>query len=192
MENIQKQIELARKNLLDLTMRNRLLNFRPSTRRTLRIIEEIPREIYELLVINEKAMEFLPKPKEESKKDVFLGSPFAAPKENLSDVLGYEESNIWKLPSSGGIVADKHSDRYLQTNLEPESLQRNLFYIYQESNSILEEQGYTILYLALGLLEWRESTSSNEPRQAPLLLSRLNYFVITSSHPLKSNGPVRR
>ncbi|MGH7890291.1 MAG: DUF4011 domain-containing protein, partial [Thermodesulfobacteriota bacterium] len=53
MNNVEKQLEEARRNLLDLTPRNRLLNFRPTKARTLRIIDEIPREIYDILVLRE-------------------------------------------------------------------------------------------------------------------------------------------
>jgi len=61
---IENQIGKARRSLLDLTMRNKLLNFCPTKRITLKIIDEIPREIYDILVIKERAMEFLPLNKE--------------------------------------------------------------------------------------------------------------------------------
>jgi len=45
-----------------------------------------------------------------------------------------------------------------------------LFQINQQSRSVLEEQGYTILYLALGFLEWTESPNSDQSRLSPLVL----------------------
>lgn len=54
--DIDRQLEEARKRLLDLTMRNRLLNFRLTRARTVRVVDEIPREIYDILVLQEKAM----------------------------------------------------------------------------------------------------------------------------------------
>ena len=49
-------------------------------------------------------------------------------------------------------------------------LQKRLFYIYQDSQSILEELGYSTLYLALTFLEWTESEEAKETHLAPLIL----------------------
>ncbi|MBU1625930.1 DUF4011 domain-containing protein [bacterium] len=65
---ISKKLEEARQKLMDLTMRNRLLNFRSPKRKAIKIVDEDPSEIYEMLVLNEKFMEFLPT-KEKSAKD---------------------------------------------------------------------------------------------------------------------------
>lgn len=43
-----------------------------------------------------------------------------------------------------------------------------MFYINQQAKSVLEEQGYNILYLALGFLKWREM--QGEYIKAPLIL----------------------
>lgn len=58
MEKIEKQLEAARQQLLDLTMRNRLLNYRPSKINSLKVVDEIAAEIYDILVIRENIMEF--------------------------------------------------------------------------------------------------------------------------------------
>jgi len=58
MVNPAKELEILRKNLLDLTLRNRLINYLPSKRRTIEITDESPREIYDILVIQEKSMVF--------------------------------------------------------------------------------------------------------------------------------------
>lgn len=57
-DQIEKELEKARCKLLDLTMRNRLLNFRPAKVSTIRVIDEVPREIYDILVLQEKQMSF--------------------------------------------------------------------------------------------------------------------------------------
>jgi hypothetical protein len=41
---------------------------------------------------------------------------------------------------------------------------------YYTARTAIEEQGVTTLYLALGMLEWYESESSEIPRRAPLIL----------------------
>ena len=54
--------------------------------------------------------------------------------------------------------------------MESDALPTKLFRIANEANSVFEEQGYTVLYLALGFLEWKESDASATPRKAPLIL----------------------
>lgn len=54
--DIAKQFDFLRQNLLDLTMRNPLLNFRPGTR-TIEVVDEAPSEIYEILILKEKKSE---------------------------------------------------------------------------------------------------------------------------------------
>ena len=170
--SIEIQLEAARKNLLDLSMRNRLLNFRPNKARSIRVIDEVPREIYDILVLNEKTMGFLPTP--EATTDKFPEEDgetlFKEPSENGAASSQDEVSTLWKLPPPPEQLANKHVDRFLQTTLEPEPLQKRLFYINQQARSVFEEQGYTVLFLAIGFLEWKESGESIELRRAPLVL----------------------
>lgn len=60
MDSVARQIEDARTNLLDMTLRNKLLNFRELKRSTAKIVDEIPAEVYEQLVLEENVMRFLP------------------------------------------------------------------------------------------------------------------------------------
>ncbi len=170
---VDEELARARQQLLDLSMRNRLLNFRPTMARTVRVVDEIPAEIYDILVVREKSMEFLPNP-EPTQSEFVYGR---APKIGLNDLGGTHEgltkeeaSILWKMPRSGTQVAGRHIDRFLQTSLDSESLQRRLFYIYQDAISIVEEVGYSTLFLAMSFLQWTESHTSDQVRQAPLIL----------------------
>lgn len=140
-------------------MRNQLLNFRPRTR-SIKIVDEITTEVYDILVLNQKKMRFLQK--EENTED-------KSSNEEESDI-SVDESILWDLPSPNADLEDKYTDLYLQTNLKAQDLQKRLFYIYKEAESVLQEQGYNILYLALGILEWKESSNIEKPKMAPLLL----------------------
>jgi len=162
-EYLERQLGSARQSLLDLTMRNRLLNFRPTKRSTVRVVDEIPAELYEILVLNERVMQFLPKPEtkegQESENDLEL------------EGLTLEEAKLlWEVDSPSEEIAKRHTDRFLQTSLESQVLQKQLFFISQRAQSVLEEQGYTVLYLAVGFLQWTESPDSEQERKAPLIL----------------------
>jgi superfamily I DNA and/or RNA helicase/very-short-patch-repair endonuclease len=138
-------------------MRNQLLNFRPRAR-SIHIVDEVSTEIYDILVLNQKKMFF--DPKEENIEDL------SSEKElDISE----DENILWELPSPGSVLEDKYTDLNLQTNLKAQDLQKRLFYIHKEAESVLQEQGYNVLYLVLGFLEWRES-SNEKPKRAPLLL----------------------
>ncbi|MDD4296683.1 MAG: DUF3320 domain-containing protein [Ruminiclostridium sp.] len=56
---LQKKIDIARRELLDLSLRNPLLNFRTLKKKGLNITDEKSVEIYRLLVDNGKSMSFL-------------------------------------------------------------------------------------------------------------------------------------
>ncbi len=55
MVDVVKELEALRQNLLDLSLRNNLLNYRPSQKRTISITGRKPEEIYELFVLQEKS-----------------------------------------------------------------------------------------------------------------------------------------
>lgn len=57
-----KIFDTSRKNLLDMGLRNNLLNFK-EVKRTIPIIDEDIGELYNILFVDENSMEFLPKPK---------------------------------------------------------------------------------------------------------------------------------
>ena len=189
--NIEVKINALRKNLLDLTMRNKLLNFKPQVR-SIRVVDEIPTEIYQLMVLEDKKMQFIPRQLTETKPkpqnlDVEF-NPESPDTKGINqteveekdseedelrltlDISDKEASLLWKLPLPNQKVASKHRNLLLQTIHEAEELQKRLFYINQQSKSVLEEQGYNILYLALGFLEWTENNEPNNKHRAPLIL----------------------
>lgn len=182
--NIEVKIGALRKNLLDLTMRNKLLNFKPQAR-SIRVVDEIPTEIYQLMVLEDKKMQFMPRDKKTIPKDENINNPTGSDvnqkpglqeteEDELTlktlDITDKEASVLWKLPLPNKKVAKRHRNLLLQTVHEAEELQKRLFYINQQSKSVLEEQGYNILYLAMGFLEWTESNEPNVKRRAPLVL----------------------
>lgn len=65
---------------------------------------------------------------------------------------------------------ERHSDNRLQTQLTSEGLQKRLLSLFYEAETLEQEQGVNILFLALGFLEWREHKNSEQARYAPLIL----------------------
>lgn len=244
--DIYRQIDVLRQSLLDLTMRNQLLNFRPRSM-TVEVKEGELAEIYDRLVLKKskrKLLQFIPReesgetyqPTDSAHKNASFNkdgeeeSPIIVMDQNtsksasgidngnkivdgenltspavsdelviekspemdvhddlssdmdaeltdfpdtngISEVLAPEESSLlWESPSLDQETLEKNKEIFLPTDLTPSELQRRLFYINQRARSMMEEQGYNILYLAMGFLKWQETNGTPGDREAPLIL----------------------
>ena len=143
---IEKEFKNLRKELLDLTLRNQLLNFK-SRAKTITIVNQSPINLYQTLVLQENKMYFVAnkKDKKEDKSSVWDHIPF--------DFSKFSEG-----------------DKKLATDLTPKELQKRLYYINNQAKTMLQEQGYNILYLAIGFLEWKDKSKPKQNNNAPLVL----------------------
>ncbi len=57
---VSERLERDRESLLDMTLNNRLLNYRTLTARGAEVVGEDPQQVYDSLVTKGKAMSFLP------------------------------------------------------------------------------------------------------------------------------------
>ena len=146
MNSIEKKLNEARTELLDLGLRNPLINYKLLKARGIEVIDESPPDIYQILVQSGKAMSFLPK-RESEEDSLFLFEDDEAENDSA-----------------------RYTDSKLQTIHSPMELQKRLLNTYYTARTAIEEQGVTTLYLALGMLEWYESESSEISRRAPLIL----------------------
>lgn len=144
---IIQEIELARKHLLDLSRRNRMINYRVSKRRTVMIINPDLQGVFDGLVKEERIISF--------KSD------------NPKDDESYTKPIVLPWPTNS-----KTSTKVKQliAPMTQEQLQSKLHEVSKQSKSFFEEQGYSILYMALGMVKWKTSKSAIETSRAPLLL----------------------
>ena len=158
--NVREEIELLRKKLLDMSLRNNFLNFRV-LKRTIPIIDEKIVDLFEILILNEKSMEFLPKnnDSEDSKNEI-----------DDKKLILENRDNMWNIVKNDSHDTDKCSDFFLQTDLTEKNLQKNLFTLYQKYKTSITEQGLNTLFLALGFLEWNDNEHQEEAYKAPLIL----------------------
>ncbi|MDE0085017.1 MAG: DUF3320 domain-containing protein [Candidatus Poribacteria bacterium] len=145
MNSVKTKLDTARAELLDLGLRNPLINYKLLKARGVEIVDESPPDVYQILVQDKKTMSFLPK--DESEEDNFF---------LFEDEEEYDSA--------------RYTDTKLQTSHTSNELQKRLLNTYYTARTALEEQGVTTLYLALGMLEWCESESSEILRRAPLIL----------------------
>jgi very-short-patch-repair endonuclease len=159
------RLEASRQELLDLGLRNPLLNFKLSKAQGVAIVREEAAPAYDVLVRQGKTMYFQAAPEPKKKAAATTTGALFEPEEAISTEL---------LPE---IVAPTEAERQatltdnkLQTAEPLAKLESRLLNTYYTARTGLEEQGVNILYLALGMLTWYEAESSEEPRQAPLVL----------------------
>lgn len=156
---ILKKLAAARDKLIDRSLRNRLIhtNIYNKRARHVRIVDELPDEIYRILVRERKEMTFTPGQRAEAEDS-----------DDIDQDIGIWVPEEDKLDERG--IAKRHTDTRLQTQLTPEGLQKRLNVLFHESRTLEEEQGVNILYLALGFLKWFEAANSDVEHFAPLLL----------------------
>jgi very-short-patch-repair endonuclease/DNA polymerase III delta prime subunit len=152
---MESKLEKARRDLLDLTARNKLLNTPRSKSRSsrLEIIDELSDEVFRILVTQKKTMTFLSIPDEnedEPDDEALLFQP-----EDDDDSDG---------------PAERHVDTKLQTSLTSKKLQTRLLALHRDARTFEEEQGVNSLYVAIGFLKWYEHEKSDLERFAPLIL----------------------
>ena len=155
------ELNKSRRDVLDLSLRNPLLNFRPSQRRGVEVVDELSSELFRILVISERVMYFLATPEQPEAKGAA---------EALDDVLPELLAILTEPAADSPEMASRHTDNKLQTVLTITALNLRLRETFRHARLSIEEQGVNILYLALGMLRWYESDSSTTERRAPLVL----------------------
>lgn len=169
-EKIALTINAWKSKLLDLTKRNRALNFKPNKVSTVSIVDEQPAEIFRLLCLQGKSLKFEPVPE---RKTANNETPEIANAENNSTVEDDFEENLPApdfVPYKTGTLGEQYTDDFLQTSAAPENLDKSLRRLEEQKRLGIEEQGVNSLFLALGMLHYTESDSSKEIYKAPLVL----------------------
>ncbi len=141
----------SRVELLDLTLRNPLLNWRASVRRGVEVTDESARQIFDTLVLQGQSLRF---------HHTKTSPPKAgAPAPGL-EVAEFEVG-----------TGEANPENSLATPCTKEDLARRLQATHYDARTSIEEQGANILFLALGMLRWREAEAAPETRLAPLVLA---------------------
>lgn len=155
--SVAEELLRIRRKLIDLTTHNTLLNFRYPKQRSVRIVDELPNQIYERLVL---------------RQGEFTLWEQTGAHESLYD--GTEAYELPTVPENAGEIPAEHADSKLQTILDADALEARMKKIQTEATSSILETGTNILYLALGVLAWKDAQHSDRVHSAPLILIPLN------------------
>ncbi|MBW4438862.1 MAG: DUF3320 domain-containing protein [Pleurocapsa minor GSE-CHR-MK-17-07R] len=184
MLSIHEQLELDRKGLLDLTLRNKLINFKLTRAQGIQIDDEKSDELYRILVLNGKSMDFLAIPEMDDdlvfRKVTYFQEDQYYPRMTAL-VLAFQTCEIvpyTEAAEDGEQPADdaqskdpsRHTDNHLQTPYSDFELQKRLLETAAAAREHIEEKGVNVLYLALGELHWYQEEKSEQVLRAPLIL----------------------
>ena len=123
-QKFKKKIQDWQNRLLDTSRRNPLINFRRPKRTSIKVIDELPTEVYRQLILKNEKFTFDSTTIDEDSNE--------EPQEHESkEFKSYNKEDL----------KDEHTDNNLQTNLDDENLFRNLKAIQYKAQDILEVQG---------------------------------------------------
>ena len=149
--DVDKKIIWERK-LLDLSLRNNLLNLK-FTKGTIPFISSNINAFEDALANNED-FKICPR-------------PIDWDCELLSDGI-YKTINA--TDPIHDLIRQELPQNRIRTYLDEDRLRKSLTHLYRSAKTSMEENGANTLYLALGLLKWYETPTSQKPRFAPILL----------------------
>ena len=159
-----KKIEYWKSQLLDTGKRNKMINYRETSRATLKIIEPGIDELYTNYVQNENEL------------------IFQYPLDKDSDIRTYSVLRLFdRLSCSIPVFL---GDIKVATSFQES--RKTLKNLRNKSRLALEEQGTNILYLSLGFIEWQENHGSHHSWiKSPLILVPVSLMVETLNAPFK-------
>lgn len=171
-------LQAVRKKLLDLTGRNQLINYKHPKVSSVRIVDELPDQIFEELQSG-KTFTFEPVPDPTEIQLIDAGYLEKNEEGLLVETKPYPSAEKWArhlgiaadyaLPAIDAVLGEsKHADLNIQTLMYATELEARLRAIRSRSETAIEESGSNVLYLVLGFLEWYESRESDVKRMAPL------------------------
>lgn len=152
-ETPEGRLSKWKSKLLDLTLRNRLLNFKP-TKSTLQFVAPD-------LASMEDAL---------SEGTEFRIRPLPSLMEGADPRMAQVHANRGGRSPLDDMAMESIANKELLAQVPKEALDANLLSIFSAARTGLEEGGANTLYLAIGLLRWTEAEKSEPAHLAPILL----------------------
>ncbi|WP_295154578.1 DUF4011 domain-containing protein, partial [uncultured Ruminococcus sp.] len=140
------------RKLLDLSLRNSLLNFRPTSANVQLMADSLA--ALEDEIAADETFRIMPAP-----NDMTL---------EVSDSKIYETENQRELIAD--IAAKEFKSKRLRTFMNESDLEKTMKKLHRLAKVSMEENGVNTIYLAMGFLRWYETDRSEKPRYAPLVL----------------------
>jgi hypothetical protein len=144
--------QLWERKLLDLSLRNNLLNLR----------------------LSRSSIQFIDVPIGQLEDSLHQGEEFQVLHKPKDWQNTLRDEGIYQAHSSNNplrdLVLKEFSQKRLRAYISEEELNARLTFLFRSARHSLEENGANTLYLAIGLLRWYESARSEKARFAPIIL----------------------
>ncbi len=147
------RLDRWKRKLLDLSLRNRILNHR-DTRKHIPLTCPDPARLEDLLADGRR---FELRPRDDLQR---ADDPRSA--ELHTERTGEDPAEQF--------LRDELTHQRLYADLTAGELDKRLVEVYRAARLMIEESGANTLYLAIGFLEWYETPTHDTPRRAPVLL----------------------
>jgi len=147
------RVDHWKQQLLDLTLRNRLLNFKES-KQTIPLLCPKPEQMEDELASDQSFK-------------ILEQTPLIAGTDPRSLSLQSQQGD--ENPIIEHLTRELHAKR-LRSSLTEKELSRRLLELYRKVRMENEESGANTLFLALGYLEWKQNRDDDRSYRAPILL----------------------
>ncbi len=163
---IQEALKKLRLRLLDLTLHNRLLNFRHSPGKCIQFVDaQLNIVSHRLMEGTDKRILLLPIPEPHRREWINIAGRVTKPDaKDYAKKIGINPS--FELELSNNQANNTNSVRALHY---PEDLERYCRKLHREMKSALEETGAHMLFLVFGFLEFPEKGPAERTMSAPLI-----------------------
>lgn len=161
---VTKELKRMRLKLLDLTARNRLLDFKASPGRGLPLVHCSPDRICRRLLAKGDELSVLPIPEPARSHWLMVGDRLSRPEIRDAAELAKIDPAL-----ELGTVTRALGDSEVRALHYADDLARHCRKLQREAKSALAETGANILYLVFGLLEFPENNDSDKLLTAPLI-----------------------
>ena len=162
MVTLQDKLNEWKRQLLDLSKRNRLLHFRETKRQTLCVEQPGTEEVFQRIVGAEK--------------------PLTVAGVDLKSLVTLLDDTADPEPLSAQQPAKANEIRFVGS---PQVVANALYTLRARSKIELEERGVGVLFLAFGFLHWFESDDSDYEIVSPIVLAPVNLDRETTLEPYR-------
>lgn len=143
-----KKLAYWKSRLIDLSKRNRLVNFKETKSSTINLTHPTLEEIFARLVTQEKTLTFV---------------------EPAEDVVTSESSNREEAESNTEPPRQLKAHEVFGS-ITGDKVTRVLYNLRLRARTAVQETGINVLYVAFGMLEWTEASHSNQTLRSPVVL----------------------
>jgi very-short-patch-repair endonuclease len=149
-----QRLERWKRKLLDLSLRNRLINFKP-TSKTLRVLGK-QLAVLEDVLAEGRAFAFDINPRFDLQRDATSAAPIPA--------------ELAQQRIEAHVTASRERGKLVLIEDDKHKVESRLVELLRMARTAEEEGGVSPLFLALGMLEWKDSEAATAVNRAPIML----------------------